>query len=86
MHSQDTQGYSLVNQDSAALQALAKRAKLERVRDAAFDMLNDMPQNPTTSETRKFLTEEAAKATRGIEDLNRTFGLTRPHLVSAPLS
>lgn len=79
MHTSPPQGYALVNHGSEQLDALARRAKLERARDAALDMLVGMPLTPTTSEGRKFLEAEATTASRGIDDLNRTFGLVAAH-------
>ena len=79
MHTSTPQGYALVNQGSAQLDALARRAKLERVRDAALDMLVGIELSPTTSEGRKYLEAQAANASLGIDDLNRTFGLVVAH-------
>ena len=79
MHTSTPQGYAPVNHVTDQLDALARRAKLERRRDAALDMLVGIEMSPTTSEGRKYLEVEAERASRGIDDLNRTFGLGTAH-------
>lgn len=74
MHAQTPQGYAPVNQ-AAMFEALAKRAKLEKARDAALDMLFGMPRNPTTSESRAYLNKAADTASQEIDELNRVLGL-----------